>query len=53
MNAELLLGRCPLHFAADMGQLDVVKFLVSKGAEVDVRPLIEHQPRAAQRLCGI
>ena len=29
-------GRYPLHFAADYGQLEVLKYLISKGADVNV-----------------
>ena len=28
-------GRLPLHYAGDYGQLEVVKYLCSKGAKVD------------------
>eukprot|EP00056_Hartaetosiga_gracilis_P020301 m.18644 g.18644 ORF g.18644 m.18644 type:complete len:118 (-) comp8342_c0_seq1:124-477(-) len=34
VNAELSGGRFPLHVAADMGQTDVAKYLISKGADV-------------------
>eukprot|EP00049_Salpingoeca_infusionum_P017431 m.352925 g.352925 ORF g.352925 m.352925 type:complete len:120 (-) comp16647_c0_seq1:3033-3392(-) len=34
-DAELTGGRCPIHYAADMGQTDVLKFLVEKGADVN------------------
>lgn len=36
MNSELMNGRNPLHFAADYGQLEVLKYLISKGANVNV-----------------
>lgn len=39
MNAELLSGRNALHFAADYGQKEVIEFLISKGADVNVSPL--------------
>ena len=35
-NAEIGGGRCPLHYAADMGQTQVAQFLVEKGADVNV-----------------
>jgi len=35
VNAELSGGRCPLHYAADMGQTEVIQYLVSKGADVN------------------
>jgi len=36
VNAEILGGRNGLHFAADYGQKDVIVFLLSKGAKVNV-----------------
>ena len=36
IDAELLNGRNALHYAADYGQADVIKFLVSKKAKLDV-----------------
>jgi ankyrin repeat protein len=44
----LINGRTPLHYAADYGQTEVLKFLVSKGADVNVRAL----RRARRRLLG-
>uniref|UniRef100_A0A0K8TN50 Putative myotrophin n=1 Tax=Tabanus bromius TaxID=304241 RepID=A0A0K8TN50_TABBR len=35
VNAEIN-GRCPLHYAADYGQADVLGYLIKKGANVDV-----------------
>eukprot|EP00730_Choanoeca_flexa_P016945 TRINITY_DN8096_c0_g1_i1.p1 TRINITY_DN8096_c0_g1~~TRINITY_DN8096_c0_g1_i1.p1 ORF type:complete len:118 (+),score=29.35 TRINITY_DN8096_c0_g1_i1:59-412(+) len=35
VNKELASGRYPIHYAADMGQTDVLKYLVSKGANVN------------------
>lgn len=32
-------GRPPLHHAADYGQVDVLEYLIEKGADVNVRPL--------------
>lgn len=29
-------GRYPIHFAADYGQAEVVEYLISKGADVNV-----------------
>ena len=29
-------GRYPIHFAADYGQTEVVEYLISKGADVNV-----------------
>lgn len=36
MNAGLLAGRNGLHYAADYGQKEVIEFLLSKGANIDV-----------------
>ena len=36
VNAELLNGRNPLHYAADFGHTEVLKYLISKGGKVDV-----------------
>lgn len=33
---EMTDGRYPLHFAADYGQVDVLKYLISKGANINV-----------------
>lgn len=35
LNAEIN-GRCPLHYAADYGQADVLGYLIGKGANVNV-----------------
>ncbi|XP_067928889.1 myotrophin-like isoform X2 [Watersipora subatra] len=32
---EMSEGRYPLHFAADYGQLEVLNYLISKGADVN------------------
>ena len=37
VNAELMNGRNPLHYAADYGHADVLEYLLSKGAKIDVR----------------
>ncbi|CAD7094202.1 unnamed protein product [Hermetia illucens] len=34
LNAEIN-GRCPLHYAADYGQADVLGYLIGKGANVN------------------
>lgn len=31
-------GRLPLHIAADFGQLEVMRYLIDTGADVNVRP---------------
>ena len=36
MNAGLLAGRNGLHYAADYGQKEVIEFLLSKGANINV-----------------
>lgn len=35
INAQIE-GRCPIHYAADYGQIEIIKYLVSKGANVNV-----------------
>lgn len=37
VNRTLDGGRKPLHYAADFGQTDVVEYLISMGADVNVR----------------
>ena len=37
VNSPLEGGRCPSHYAADYGQLEVLQYLVSKGADVDAK----------------
>ena len=37
VNAELMNGRNPLHYAADYGHADMLEYLLSKGAKIDVR----------------
>jgi len=36
LNAYVLNGRGLLHFAADYGQTEVIEYLLSKGADVNV-----------------
>ena len=36
MNAEMLNGRLALHHAADYGQTQVIEYLISVGAKVNV-----------------
>jgi ankyrin repeat protein len=36
-NAVIGAGRSAIHFAADMGQANIVEYLVSKGATVDLK----------------
>lgn len=36
VNKPLLGGRNALHFAAEYGQQEVIEFLISKGADVNV-----------------
>lgn len=37
MNRTLEGGRKPLHYAADCGQLEILEFLLLKGADINVR----------------
>jgi ankyrin repeat protein len=37
VNRTLEGGRKPLHYAADCGQAEMLEFLLSKGADVNVR----------------
>ena len=41
LNAYVLNGRGLLHFAADYGQTEVIEYLLSKGADVNVGIFIE------------
>lgn len=34
---QMIDGRTPLHYAADYGQTEVVRYLLDKGAEANVR----------------
>ncbi|XP_043064753.1 myotrophin [Drosophila ficusphila] len=34
---EEIKGRFPVHYAADFGQLNVLQYLISLGAEVDIK----------------
>ena len=36
VNAEILNGRSGIHFAADYGQSNVIEYLLSKGADINV-----------------
>lgn len=44
INAKNDRGRAPLHVAAQNGQNDIVKLLISKGAEVDARSGWKYTP---------
>eukprot|EP00051_Salpingoeca_urceolata_P026448 m.477354 g.477354 ORF g.477354 m.477354 type:complete len:121 (+) comp20813_c0_seq1:117-479(+) len=35
VNADLSGGRAPVHYAGDMGQTEVMQYLVEKGADVN------------------
>lgn len=34
---EAIEGRCPIHFASDYGQLEVLQYLVSRGADLETK----------------
>lgn len=36
VNAELMNGRNPIHFAADYGQREVIDYLIGKGADMNL-----------------
>jgi len=36
VNADLMNGRMALHYAADYGHADVLEYLLSKGAKIDL-----------------
>lgn len=36
MNADLQNGRNGLHFAADYNQIEIIEYLLSKGANINV-----------------
>lgn len=38
----LIEGRPPIHYASDYGQKEVIQYLISKGADVNVSHLIIH-----------
>ncbi|XP_013101800.1 myotrophin [Stomoxys calcitrans] len=40
-------GRYPLHYAADYGQYEVLEYLISMGAEIDIRDKHEITPLLA------
>ena len=41
VNTPIQHGRSPLHIAVQAGKLDVIKYLVSKGADVNVSRCME------------
>lgn len=41
VNQEVT-GRYPIHYAADYGQTDVLEYLLSKGADVNVCTMINN-----------
>ena len=43
LTQELLNGRNALHYAADYGQAEVIKYLVGKEAKLDVSVYVCHQ----------
>eukprot|EP00095_Tigriopus_kingsejongensis_P012380 maker-scaffold190_size271632-snap-gene-1.34 protein:Tk12380 transcript:maker-scaffold190_size271632-snap-gene-1.34-mRNA-1 annotation:"Myotrophin" len=34
---EMIEGRCPIHFASDYGQLEVLEYLVARGAQLEAK----------------
>lgn len=47
VNRTLEGGRKPLHYAADCGQLEILEFLLLKGADINVRTSIYKQFRVS------
>lgn len=39
---EMIDGRTPLHYAADYGQDEVVRYLLEKGADANVSSVLEN-----------
>jgi len=44
VNRTLQGGRKPLHYAADCGQAEILEYLLSQGADVNVSPAACVQP---------
>ena len=50
VNTPIQHGRSPLHIAVQAQKLDLIKYLVSKGADVNVSYLLELIYEASKRL---
>lgn len=51
VNRTLEGGRKPLHYAADCGQNEMLEFLLSKGADVNVTVLLHTHTHTLAQLC--
>lgn len=51
VNAEILNGRSGIHFAADYGQSNVIEYLLSKGADINVSFLINFVTLSLTKAC--
>jgi ankyrin repeat protein len=48
----LIEGRPALHYASDYGQKEVIEYLISKGADVNVSHLFDQTFQHFQSLCS-
>ena len=51
VDAKNIYGVAALHKAALRGNVDVVKILIEKGADVDMNELVRMADESAKKLC--